>query len=790
MIKRFCTWLFSFSWIKSHGFVGCVLIALSASVYVYSLAVPNSTINHNFVERVQNWTFDLYQILSPRIPKPESMAARVVIIDVDETSLDTYGQWPWPRTLIAQLVENLRAYGVLVVGFDMVFAEPDRSSPQQLATSLPGLSNAMRDTLKTLPDNDEIFATTIAKGRVVLGEVGEQKHVDVSRLRPKIASYGEKKTSPSAPSLKHILRRYPGAVTNQKKLEDAAAGLGLFSVLPDSDGVYRKVSLLDSIGETEETSAIFPALSLEMIRVALGGGESVFVKINDDGIKSIILKAMGGGLFEIPTDPHGRVWVHYAKYPTGKPPLYISAKSVLEKTVKPEELSGTLALVGTSAVGLKDIRVTPINSQLPGVEVHAQVMETILSSSHLKREATDLWNIPFTHISVSVNLLELFIIVGGSLLIVFLLPRLSAGFTLLVGISIISVLIWAGWYYYLTYPILVDYLYPGATIGIIFICLTYLNYLREEAEKKQIRSAFGHYVSPALLNELAAHPEKLVLGGETRNITLLFSDIRGFTTISERLNAQELTRFINQFLTPMTNVILENRGTVDKYMGDAIMAFWNAPLSDSEHAIHACQSALRMQHAVKELNKRLAEEAAQISTSNAMENRRRSVPIQIGVGINTGDCCVGNMGSDQRFDYSALGDPVNLASRLEGQSKTYGVDIVLGESTVEAIGDNFALIELDLIQVKGKTLPVRIYTLLGESAMRTDAAFLAAKSTMDALLLAFRTQQWKDAGEHANALTAFPALIDLAQLYSARIDEYMKTPPAADWNGVYIATSK
>jgi adenylate cyclase len=315
--------------------------------------------------------------------------------------------------------------------------------------------------------------------------------------------------------------------------------------------------------------------------------------------------------------------------------------------------------------------------------------------------------------------------------------------------------------------------------------------MREEAERKQIRNAFGHYVSPALLEELANNPDKLALGGETRHLTVLFSDIRGFTTISERFNAQELTRFINSFLTPMTNVILSSKGTVDKYMGDAIMAFWNAPLTDPDHPKNACRAALEMQVAVKALNTKLAREAACVEPDSDDPNRRHYMPIQIGVGINSGNCCVGNMGSEQRFDYSALGDDVNLASRLEGQSKTYGVDIVLGENTYQEVKDDFATIELDLIQVKGKTEPVRIHALLGEKAMREDETFIAVKAKTEQLLAAYRMRDWDSTEALAKQLAKLhKPLTDLSRLYLLRIAEYRKNPPPEDWDGAYIATSK
>lgn len=774
-MKRF----FSFAWLKSHFFLGTVMVLAACYLFV---AHPK------LIEPLQNWTFDTYQRLHPRIPDYARMPAQVVIIDIDEASLDAYGQWPWPRTVMAQLVENLRSYGVLVTGFDIVFSEPDRTSPRQLEASIRDLPTEVRATLATLHDHDELFGQTIAKGQVVLGQVGEHKSIADERLHPK-ARFGAKKTSFTAPPLTALLRRYPGAVLNLEVLEQHAAGIGLFSTLPDEDGIYRKVAMLERIGNDPETAVIFPALSLEMIRIALGGADSAFVEISENGIQQILLKAAGGGVFKIPTDRFGRIWVHFSRYATASEPLYVSAKKVLEKTAAPALLENKLAIVGTSAIGLKDIRATPVSGQLPGVEVHAQVMETILSGSHLKREMSHFWRIPFTPIHLSIWQLELFSIFAGGMLVVLLVPRLSALLTFFAGSTVIGGLISIGWFHYLEQQVLVDYAYPAICIFAVFFVLTYLSYIREETQRKQIRNAFGHYVSPALLEELANNPEKLTLGGETRHLTVLFSDIRGFTTISERFNAQELTRFINRFLTPMTNVILSSKGTVDKYMGDAIMAFWNAPLDDPDHARNACHAALAMQAAVKALNEKLAAEAAAVNPNAA--NRRQYMPIKIGIGINSGDCCVGNMGSEQRFDYSALGDDVNLASRLEGQSKTYGVDIVLGENTYREIGDDFATIELDLIRVKGKTGPVRIHALLGEKSLRNDPLFISLNAEITAMLAAYRNREWDAAQKGAERITQHDKqLAELAQLYLVRIAEYRTNPPPSEWDGSYVATSK
>ncbi|MBM3571087.1 MAG: adenylate/guanylate cyclase domain-containing protein, partial [Alphaproteobacteria bacterium] len=336
---------------------------------------------------------------------------------------------------------------------------------------------------------------------------------------------------------------------------------------------------------------------------------------------------------------------------------------------------------------------------------------------------------------------------------------------------------------------LFDPVYPSAVILMVYIAESLILYFRSEAERRTVRTAFSRYMSPALVAQLAQHPERLKLGGQMRDMTLLFCDIRGFTTISEQFDAEGLTRFINRFLTPMTDVILGKQGTIDKYMGDAIMAFWNAPLDDPHHAANACRAALTMIADLSALNQNWRKEAE--------AEGRPFRPVDIGIGLNSGLCCVGNMGSDQRFDYSVLGDDVNLASRLEGQSKTYGVAIVVGENT-RARAPGFATLEIDLIKVKGKTKPVRIFTLAGDEAEVASNSFQTLKSTHDAMMAAYRGQDWNGAERsleqcremvkgRSRAAGRFDGLYDV---YAERIAEFRARPPGPDWDGVYVAMTK
>ncbi len=324
----------------------------------------------------------------------------------------------------------------------------------------------------------------------------------------------------------------------------------------------------------------------------------------------------------------------------------------------PNDVAGMILLVGTSAPGLNDLRATPLDAALPGVEIHAQAIEHILSGRSLSRP----------DYAVAIEIL-LVVLVGAALGAV--LPRLSAGAAALLGGSIIVAIFVGGWLAYNNLHLLLDPSYPALAIGLLVALATLYVYRRVEQQRGQVRLAFSHYVAPAVVDELIAHPERLELGGEVRELTILFCDVRNFTSISEQLTAHELTQFINNLLTPLTDIILKRRGTIDKYMGDAIMAFWNAPLDDPAHASNACAAALEISRRMRDLNVAWQQEAA--------EKGRKYVPVAVGVGINSGDCCVGNLGSSQRFDYSAIGDDVNVASRLEGLSKQYGVTIVVGE---------------------------------------------------------------------------------------------------------------
>ncbi|MBB4267258.1 CHASE2 domain-containing protein [Roseospira visakhapatnamensis] len=705
-------------------------------------------------------TFDIYQQIKPRavVSRP------VTIVDIDERSLATLGQWPWPRTLIAELITTVFEQGATLVAFDIVFAEPDRTSPGRVAKATPNLDPYTRARLRALPSNSAVLAEAMALGPVVVGQgVIPAYHEDYRGpvATPSVALIGQ--------DPRPWMRHYGPVLANVPEIDAAAAGRGVFVVEGEDDGMVRRVPMVINAAGT-----LWPSLSTEILRVATGNttigirarAPSGDAAAAGRGIEGLIVRP-----HFIPTDELGRLWVYFSHH---DPDKYLSAVDVLEGRFDPDRIAGRLVILGTSAVGLLDIKTTPVDTFLPGVEVHAQVIEALVDGATLTRpRLTDAG--------------ELALAFGFGLVMIVLVPLLGATWTL--GLLVVGMggAFAGSWVAFADYRLLTDPVFPSFVALVMYIGLNYANHAREEAEKRRVRAAFSHYMAPAMVERLVADPSRLRLGGEMRELTLMFCDIRGFTTLSEQFDAEGLTRLINGFLTPMTEVILSHQGTIDKYMGDCIMAFWNAPLDDPDHALHATQAALAMLAALEDLNGRLEREAA--------EENRPFLPIRIGIGLNTGEVCVGNMGSEQRFDYSVLGDDVNLASRLEGQCKTYGVPLVVGERTAAALAGRMPLLELDQIQVKGKTRPVRVFTVLDDEAAPDAPDVRALIGAQETLLNAYRCRDW-DAAEAALAdcrRLAGPRAVDLRSLhdlYATRVAAFRAAPPGDDWDGVFVMREK
>jgi adenylate cyclase len=729
--------------------------------------------------------FDYYQQLKPReIPKNSA----VVIIDLDDASLKEVGQWPWPRTTLAELVRKLFEMGVVVVGFDIVFAEPDRMSGPNIANSMPGLDDTVRERLSAMKSNDEVFADTIRRGkRVVLGQASVYSATELQKAKPAPSSVFERTTGAGVPQPKVFAPNTRRLIRNIPELEKAVidrngrlrnGGIGMFSLLPEPDGIVRRVPAFVNFqsaptkegGKMRQT--LVAALSLDMLRVGININRMIAAWSDPLGIKRVNIDRLA-----VTTDGFGRMWPYFSRTDKSK---YIPAKDVLNGTVPREKLMRKLAIVGTSAVGLLDIKTIPTERFIPGVEVHAQMIETIMNKTYLNRRVS----MQGAKVPIDLNIAEFMLALFGGLLMIILVPWVGAKLTLLVFSTLASGAAGVSWYLFTQHLALFDPVFPVGLIFALYVLLTYTNYAREERQQRETRGAFAKYMSPAMVAKVVEDPTLLTLGGDRRNMTLLFCDVRGFTTISEQFGAEGLTVLINKLLTPLTNIILDSGGTVDKYMGDCIMAFWNAPLDVLDHPHYACRAALGMMKAMGPLNETLAAEA--------IEEGRTHIDLKVGIGLNSGDAVVGNMGTAQRMDYSVLGDTVNTAARLEGQSKAYGADIVIGPETAERVPD-MAVIELDLIQVKGKTVGLNIYALMGDAEMTQSPEFVALKSAIDEMLAAYRGQNWdeakmilKDCYEKGAAFK----LTDFCDLYAARIKAYEAESPGADWNGVFIAITK
>ena len=733
-------------WFKrKFGYARLLCIALLIGLAVMRIADPPP------VEELRVRIFDAFQVIDPRV----KTARPVVIVDIDEKSLAKFGQWPWPRTRIADVVANLTRLGAVVIAFDIVFAEPDRLNPDVAADTIRNLDDETRTKLRALPSNDQLFAEAMRNSRVVLGESGLPyvlRELDKNLPVTGLAMLGE--------DPQRFMLNFPGLLRNTPVLEAAAGGRGLFTIRTERDGIVRRVPVI-----MQAQGLTMPSLTFEMLRLATGS-DTIFIKSDVAGIKSVAVKG-----FEVPTDRNGQLWVHFAHH---DPSIFVSAADVLEGSVEPQTIAEKLVLIGTSAVGLLDVKTTPVSPVMPGVEIHAQVLEAALTKKLLSQPSYG----PILEFGAALLL---------GIAVIWLAPLFGPVTLVAVGAFIAALLVGTSWYFYTQHKLLIDFTYPLLSTTAIYLTLIFSSFVREQAQRRQIRSAFGQYLSPALIEQLAQSPEKLVLGGEEREMTIMFSDVRGFTTISESFknDPQGLTGLMNRFLTPLTNAIIARKGTIDKYMGDAIVAFWNAPLDDKEHQLNACEAAVDMLDRIDVLNKQRELEA--------QEGGPAFFPLNVGIGLNTGVCVVGNMGSDLRFDYSVLGDSVNLASRLEGQSKEYGFPIIVGSKTALAVKDKFAILELDFVMVKGKKEPEVIYAIAGRADTAQSGRFQRLRNLTIEMLACYRSRDWEGALaaiERGRRTDEARTLELLYNIYEARIRGYRTNPPPDDWNGAFALLTK
>ncbi|HZW26223.1 MAG TPA: adenylate/guanylate cyclase domain-containing protein [Gallionella sp.] len=735
-----------------------ILIGLGLLIVLIFVGNAAKFYRIGFVDRISAILYD-YRL---RLTMPQTLDERIVILDIDEKSLKEEGRWPWSRDKLGLLMDKLfDRHGVAVVGFDVVFAEKDESSGLGVLQRL-GQNQLKNDTdfqstlaqIRPLLEYDQLFADKIKGRNVVLGYyLTSQSTKNISGMLP----------APSFPSgffngMPIGFTSWNGYGANLPELQQAALAAGHFTPLVDTDGVVRRVPMLAEYG-----GAYYESLSLAVVRSLLGMPplQPGFAEGRSDGYGGLEWLELDtpGGMLKIPVDENVATLVPYRG---GQGSFrYISIADVLHDRVAPETLKDRIVLIGTTAPGLLDMRATSVAEIYPGVEVHANMIAGILDQ--------DIKAQPPYMVGAEVVWL---LLIGVALS--FLLPTLNPIKAMLVSalmfVSTMGVSLTA-WHYG-------DTLMPVANslimISLIFGLDMSYGYFFESRTKHQITSLFGQYVPGELVDEMAEHPESVSMEGDSREMTILFSDVRGFTTISEGLEPKELTLLMNEFLTPLSRVVYKHRGTIDKYMGDCIMAFWGAPLPDAAHARNAILAGIEMQATLKALQPYFKE--------------RGWPEIRIGVGINTGRVSVGNMGSEVRVAYTVMGDAVNLASRLEGITKQYGVGVIVGENTRNTVTD-FVYRELDHVRVKGKDKPVAIYEPIGLSSEVSVELQDEIKLFHEVRRL-YRKQDWDLAELQLVNLQRMSPDTALYRIYAERVAYFRKNPPGDDWDGVFVFQTK
>ena len=593
-----------------------------------------------FVENLRFQVFDAYQRLSPR----PQVSAPVVIVDIDDASLRRVGQWPWPRTRIAELIRKLHDAGAAVIGMDIILAEPDLTSPENVVPLWEATEAVaqIRDAIEHLPEHDAVLADAIRRAPVVTGFALTREANALRPPRPYTIDI-------AGPSPLPLLPEFAGAVANLPRIDAGARGVGGFNFLPAVDGVLRRIPLLLRIGED-----ISPGFSAEMLRVLLGAS-GYEIRVEEAGVESAspaIEEVAVGGLV-IPTDEAGRMWLHYTRPEARRS---FPAWRVLAGEIPDEAISGHAVAVGTSAAGLKDLRATPLDLAAPGVAVHASAVEQMLLGHFLERPS---WVEP----------VELIYTLFLGLVLILLLRRLKALGCAVLGALAVAVAAGLSWYAYTEYRLLIDPVLPSLAALLVYLGGSLINFARTEAERHRVRTAFGHYLAPAVVQQLMDHPEALRLGGERRETTFLFTDLSGFTSLTESLEPEVLIRLLNEYLDGTCRIVLRHGGTIDKIVGDALHVMFNAPSDQPNHAERAIECALE-----------LDEFCCGYSAG------QRALGIDLGstrIGVNTGETVVGNFGGATRFDYTAHGDAINTAARLESVNKFFDTRICVSETTLE-----------------------------------------------------------------------------------------------------------
>lgn len=715
---------------------------------------------------VEDVSGKVYDALLRRRPAPPQ-TGRVTMVDLDDRALETFGQWPWPRYLVARLTSKLLAANPAVIGFDIVFAEPDRASPAAVRDDIErefGVRIDLAELDGACRDYDAMFARVLRSGPIVLGcamqpgAEGEPPPPDANDSAPggsRLFAKGAHGTDPDA-----LAAFLPpaGKMTVPIPVLRREAAMGFFNATPDADNIVRSSPLIWADG----TGKLYPSLALEAVRLDRGASQCI-MEYSRQGIERLRL-----GDLDIPCDRAGRLIVNYrtiqanaligfaSSFPT------FSAADILTDAVDPAALAGKILFVGTSAAGLRDIKATPLTEMFSGVEVHATLVDNIL--------AGDVLRLPNYMAGVQAAAI---LLAGLSLTVLVAKGRSWLSFALAAAAvpATVALSLWLLHKHHVVF----DPTWILATIGMTYPALTTLRFWQEERQKRKVRTMFGTMVSREVLQYLELHPDSFSLTGHKSETTMFFSDIAGFTTLSERLDPERLTCLLNRYLTPMTDIIIASGGYVDKYEGDAIMAEWGVPFALADHAARACLAAIEQQQKLAELRPQLQAEFG--------------CELRVRMGINTGIVTAGNMGSENRFSFTVIGDAVNLAARLEPAAKDYGVQILISEYTFQAARERVEARLLDKLVVAGKSAPVSIYELLGRAGETPPTKRTVVALYEDALRLHWE-RRWDEARARLREALALDPEDGPSLHLSARIDGYRLQPPPPGWTGERIRAAK
>ncbi|MGA9754373.1 MAG: adenylate/guanylate cyclase domain-containing protein [Desulfobaccales bacterium] len=691
---------------------------------------------------------------------------QVVIVAVDDDSLKAVGRWPWSREDLARLLTGVKQAEPRVIALDIIFAEKEETVAHQTINKLyaeciqrqvsPEVLKIL-DAEKNRTNVDRLLAQVIKQGSPTVlgfffrslggrtGGVEPEKLMGTSFIRS--STYNVVRLLDTNPSQVRLVGA-SGIERNLPEISEAGAADGYFNMIPDPDGAVRWFPM--TVMYSGEFFAPLALVSLSQYE----GRAPMAITLSRWGVENVRL-----GRRSVPVDRYGRMLINYLGH-EGLIPTY-SAAAVLNRSLPAGALKDKIVLVGATAVGIYDLRVTPFSGNFPGAEVQATIMDNLLQRNFLRTP-------PFGLVLMLLILVVLAILLGLAL------PRLSAAWALIFTLIVIESYVSLNYYLFSRQGLQLELFYPLVLIVLVYLGVTMHRFLAEERERERIRKAFESYVAPTVVQEMLKHPEQLRLGGERREITILFTDIRGFTTMSENLDPEALVNLLHDFLNPMSNIIINQGGTIDKYMGDAIMALFGAPLIQADHPRLACRAALEMVASLEAMNRTWAEQGRPL--------------LRVGVGVNSGPVAVGNMGSDRLFDYTAIGDNVNLASRLEGLNKYYGTNILISDTTAKSLGTGFILRDVDMVRVKGKAQGVRIHELLGEG--EPDPELARFLELYHRALTLYRERRFPE------SLAAFAQTLEMrpgdatCQRYVTLAQKYQETPPPPDWDAVTVMDGK